>query len=263
MRMLAAFQSFTNHSVFAAFDANGNYTGDILEVPGNLGRNGADVRWLIGTQAFADASGLAPDFIMAPGGLPIGGGMICFGGGGGVTPINPPTWSRTSFSNYADCIAYGSYSGPTNFRIGNPTPLDPAGHSLQGTTNTHDNLSDFVCADTANPQNNSGATVDLAATTPCTVGGTATETPTETPTPTLPNESPTPTATTSPPPLEPCVADCDENGAVSLDELIHAINIALGRGALNECQSADQNGDGFPSVDELVRGVASAMRGCT
>jgi hypothetical protein len=271
MRMLAAFQSFVTNSVFAAFDANGTYTADIVVASHNLGKNGSDVRWLIGTQAFADMSGVAPDFVIAPGSLPGGGGMICYGGGGGIAPLNPPNWDRTSFANYVDCIAYGSYSGPKNFRIGNPTPLDPAGHSLQRGTNTHDNLSDFACSDTATPQNNAGDTADLPASSPCagaetpteTVAATATPTATPTATSTLPNESPTPTPSTAVPTPLPCVADCNQNGTVSLDEVIHAVDIALGRGSIASCQSADPSGDGFPSIDELVRAVASATRGCS
>jgi hypothetical protein len=167
MRMLSSLQNFVAHSVFAAFDDTGTYVGDLLVVPADVANSGPNVRWLIGTSAFQTASGLAPDFVMPAGILPTGGGMICYGGGGGIVPINPPTWSRTNFANYVDCVAYGTYAGSTNALIGTPTPLDGDGHSLQRTGSTHDNAADFGCGNPSTPQNNAGTTVSLAATTPC------------------------------------------------------------------------------------------------
>jgi hypothetical protein len=167
MRMLASLQNFVSNAVFAAFDNTGTYVGDLLVVPTDVANSGANVRWLIGTSAFQTASGLAPDFIMPAGILPTGGGMVCYGGGGGISPQNPPTWSRTTFSNYVDCVAYGTYAGSTNALIGTPTPLDGDGHSLQRTGSTHNNAADFGCGDPSTPQNNAGTTVSLSATTPC------------------------------------------------------------------------------------------------
>jgi hypothetical protein len=186
IRMLAGFQNAVQNSVFAAFDATGAYTGDILVVPGNVANANAGDRWLLGTSAFQTATGLVPDFTMPSGILPTGGGMVCYGGGGGLVPQNPPTWSRTTFSNYVDCVAYGTYSGPSNALIGTPTALNGDGHSLQRIGSTHDNAADFGCADPATPQNNAGMTVSMAATAPCpapTATPTATVTPTATPTP--------------------------------------------------------------------------------
>lgn len=152
IRMLGALQNFVFHSVIAAFDADGNYIGDILEVPGNVANAGANVTWLVGTQAFATASGLTPDFIMPAGILPTSGGMVCFGGGGGFQPQNPPTWDRTAFSTYVDCVAYGTYAGQPNARTGTPTTLTGDGHSLQRMTSTSNNLADFVCAESRRPR---------------------------------------------------------------------------------------------------------------
>jgi len=167
IRMLAASQNFVAHSILAAFDASGAYLGDILEVPTNVANSGAGVRWLVSTSSFATASGVTPDFVMPSGILPSGGGMVCFGGGGGIAPANPPTWSRTKFSNYVDCVAYGTYAGSTNAHIGTPTTLDGDGHSLQRAGATNDNAADFTCGDPLTPQNNAGASASLAATAPC------------------------------------------------------------------------------------------------
>jgi hypothetical protein len=167
IRMLASLQSFVSHSILAAFDSNGNYIGDILEVPSDLANSGAGVRWLVATSQWQTASGVTADFTMPAGILPTAGGMVCFGGGGGVAPLNPPTWSRTTFTNYVDCVAYGTYAGSTNTLIGTPTTVNGDGHSLQRTTSTQNNAADFTCGDPITPQNNAGASASIAATVPC------------------------------------------------------------------------------------------------
>jgi hypothetical protein len=198
MRMLLASQNFVKNSVFAAFDSTGAYSGDILVVPDNVTNSGVGTRWLIGTAAFQGDSGLTPDFIMPAGILPTAGGMVCFGGGGGILPQDPPNWDRTKFSNYVDCVAYGSYSGPTNPLIGTPTSLNADGHSLQRAHPNHNNATDFVCADPGAPQNNAGVTKLLAASIPCDAG-TATPTPTPPVPTTSVTPSPTSTVTAAPP----------------------------------------------------------------
>ncbi|MGH7790607.1 MAG: hypothetical protein ACRERC_27345 [Candidatus Binatia bacterium] len=169
VRMLGGAQNLVANSIFAAFDASGAYVGDILQVPSNVANSGTGVRWIVATAGLQYTSGLVPDFVIPDGSLPLGGGMVCFGGGGGVLPANPPSWSRTNFANYVDCVAYGTYAGSTNALIGNPTPLDGDGNSMQRTTSTLDNETDFTCDDLT-PQNNAGATVLLPAQVPCPVG---------------------------------------------------------------------------------------------
>jgi len=170
MRTLAPFQNAVQNSVFVAFDVNGNYIADILVVPGLVSNTAAGMHWIVGTSNFQTVSGLTPDFIMPAGILPTTGGMMCYGGGGGIVPQNPPNWSRTDFSTYVDCVAYGTYAGTANVKTGTPTTLDGDGHSLQRIGNTGNNLADFTCGDPAMPEN-SGATMpmtaSLAATTPC------------------------------------------------------------------------------------------------
>ena len=169
IRMLTSGQNLVMNSVLGAFDASGSYLGDVLIVPGNVASSGVGVRWIMGTSAFATASGLTPDFTMPGMGgvsLPTTGGMVCWGAPG-VSPPAPGSWVHTNPSNYVDCLAYGSYSGPTNVHIGTPTSLDAIGHSLQRVAETDNNANDFVCADPATPKKNNGTTVSMAATTPC------------------------------------------------------------------------------------------------
>jgi len=68
---------------------------------------------------------------------------------------------------------------------------------------------------------------------------------------------PTPT-----PHLFPCEADCDDDGAISVAELITAVNILLGSAELETCPGLDGNADGLASIDELVRAVNGALSGC-
>jgi hypothetical protein len=93
--------------------------------------------------------------------------MVCWGAPGIVPPSDPGSWDHTVPANYVDCVAYGSYTGPTNGFIGTPTPLSAEGHSLQRISDTHDNATDFACGDPADPENNADATADLVATTAC------------------------------------------------------------------------------------------------
>ena len=124
------------------------------------------------------------------------------------------------------------------------------------------------------------------------VAVTAVETPTQTPadaTPGTPTETPTPlasaTITTTPPSATPtagtptrtatgkrtdsptpvpgaCHGDCDENGRVSIDELVRGLRIALGGAPAEDCGAFDADGNGRVSLDEVVRAVADALRRC-
>jgi hypothetical protein len=132
--------------------------------------SGVNVRWIIGTAEFQTVSGLAPDFIMPDQGgasLPTAGGMVCWGAPGIIYAPPPESWDHTDPENYIDCVAYGTYSGPSNSHTGFPTPLDAVGHSLQRVTFSNDNANDFVCGDPATPTNNSGIVATLPATTFC------------------------------------------------------------------------------------------------
>lgn len=107
------------------------------------------------------------------------------------------------------------------------------------------------------------ALVEVASTP--TMGNPATVTPTRTATATVtvtrtPTQTRTPTATFSP--VEDCIGDCNGNNAVSVDELVLALDIALGVRPFDACNGLDTDSNGQLSVDEIVRAVLSAIAGC-
>jgi glucose/arabinose dehydrogenase len=59
-----------------------------------------------------------------------------------------------------------------------------------------------------------------------------------------------------------CMGDCDENGEVTVDELILGVNIALGARSLMDCPMMDGSGDAEVTINELIAAVGSALDGC-
>src|SRR5262249_39341252 len=59
-----------------------------------------------------------------------------------------------------------------------------------------------------------------------------------------------------------CVGDCDGNGRPTIDELIRGVNILLSGTRLEQCRSLDTNGNGAVDVNELVRAVDDVLFGC-
>jgi len=60
-----------------------------------------------------------------------------------------------------------------------------------------------------------------------------------------------------------CRGDCGQDGAVSVDEIVTLVNIALGNLEVGSCEAGDLNGDGQITVDEILSAVADALGGCT
>jgi hypothetical protein len=76
-----------------------------------------------------------------------------------------------------------------------------------------------------------------------------------------PTPAPTPTAT----PCDDgcgCPGDCDEDGLVAINEMVLAVNIALGNAGVSACPAADSNDDGEITVNELIAAVGDALSGC-
>jgi len=61
---------------------------------------------------------------------------------------------------------------------------------------------------------------------------------------------------------QPCVADCNQDGEVTIDDLITALNVAFDPAKLATCPSADHNGDGEVAIDEIILAVNAALGGC-
>lgn len=59
-----------------------------------------------------------------------------------------------------------------------------------------------------------------------------------------------------------CGGDCDGDAQVTVDEIVKAVNIALGTAAMNTCTAADTNNDGGVTVEEIVGAVNRALSGC-
>lgn len=77
--------------------------------------------------------------------------------------------------------------------------------------------------------------------------------------------SPEPTLTpTVPPPIcEICEGDCDQDAEVTVDELLAAIQVALGEEPVSRCEAADVDRDGSVVVNEILQAVERALDGCT
>ncbi|MGD9763829.1 MAG: choice-of-anchor V domain-containing protein [Candidatus Binatia bacterium] len=99
--------------------------------------------------------------------------------------------------------------------------------------------------------------IPATATASATATRTATQTSVPTATPTGPTRTPTVTRTPG-----PCFGDCDGSGAVTIGELITAVNIALGSTDLDACPSLDSDGSGTVTVNELIAAVNNALTGC-
>lgn len=71
--------------------------------------------------------------------------------------------------------------------------------------------------------------------------------------------TPTPTPTQAP---GPCTGDCNDDGRVSVDELVTSVRVALGLEPTAVCELLDRNGDGTATIDELTTAVSFALHGC-
>lgn len=59
-----------------------------------------------------------------------------------------------------------------------------------------------------------------------------------------------------------CPGDCSGDREVRVDELVTAVNIALGEAAVSGCRRADLDANGQVTVDELIAAVNAALFGC-
>jgi hypothetical protein len=59
-----------------------------------------------------------------------------------------------------------------------------------------------------------------------------------------------------------CPGDCDNDGQVTVSNLITAVNIALGNAPAVDCSAVDTDGGGDVAVNELIQAVNAALIGC-
>jgi hypothetical protein len=59
-----------------------------------------------------------------------------------------------------------------------------------------------------------------------------------------------------------CVGDCNENGNVTVGEILKLVNVALGNEDRSACNSPDADGDGEITVAEILMAVHNALNGC-
>jgi len=59
-----------------------------------------------------------------------------------------------------------------------------------------------------------------------------------------------------------CPGDCNGDGAVTVNELIVGVNIALGTTMVSACPQFDRDDDGAVSISEIIGAVQSALSGC-
>lgn len=69
-------------------------------------------------------------------------------------------------------------------------------------------------------------------------------------------------AAPAPAAAQPCPGDCNGDAAVTVEEIVTVVNIALGTAAIAQCPAADTDGNGEASVDELVTMINLALNGC-
>ena len=62
--------------------------------------------------------------------------------------------------------------------------------------------------------------------------------------------------------LPACLGDCNRDGAVSIDELVTGVNIAVGAAPINRCYALDRNTNRSVEIDELIGGTLHALDGC-
>lgn len=60
----------------------------------------------------------------------------------------------------------------------------------------------------------------------------------------------------------PCTGDCAGDGAVTVDEVILLVRIAVGEEAIGACAAGDRNADRSITIDGIVTAVGDALEGC-
>jgi hypothetical protein len=59
-----------------------------------------------------------------------------------------------------------------------------------------------------------------------------------------------------------CTGDCNDDGAVTIGELVRGVSIALATQPLASCPAFDASGDDTVSINEIIAAIGFALRGC-
>ena len=62
--------------------------------------------------------------------------------------------------------------------------------------------------------------------------------------------------------LNRCAGDCNDDGSVTVDELVSGVSIALGHLPADSCRAIDLNADGVVTVDEVLSAINAVLDGC-
>lgn len=181
-------------------------------------------------------------------------------GSGGLTFV----WQSTDINTPQDGDGFGVFGQRFAFTpTPTPTPLPNGADCSDPDRCESGNCVDGVCCEVAEcPAGEFCAPL----TGMCQSGPTPTRTssPTATATPTEPTTA-TPTLTPTPiltPTLAVCPGDCNRDGVVTIDELVTALDVALGKQSLEACMALDADESGTVTIDELVVAVDASIGGC-
>lgn len=163
-----------------------------------------------------------------------------------VTATPTQTSTPPSTATHSATATNSATSAPDATGTASPTRTDtttatPTPTSTLPSTATHS----ATATNTATPDATGTASPTATASLPA--AGTETTTPT-----------PSPTVTAGP----ACTADCNDDGWITIDELIRAIHIALGTESVGTCPSADPDDNGMVTIAELTASVNLALNGC-
>lgn len=61
---------------------------------------------------------------------------------------------------------------------------------------------------------------------------------------------------------QPCAGDCNNSGSVTINDIVRALEIALGGASLDICPAADTDNDGTVRVEEITAATLAALGGC-
>ena len=143
-----------------------------------------------------------------------------------MTPVIEPAGGAVCYAEGIDCVAWGSFSDPTAL----PAPPDTIFNAPTGLTPgmaIHRDITDPF-----------GDVTSFALAAPA------------------PENNAGQTARLG------CVADCNGDGQVSVDEILTMVDIALGNVPLSECEPGDANHDGQIAINEILTAVDNALNGC-